>query len=322
MVIRVQYTMISPLSFCCRWTRGFEPLIPAPDTVHAVGGARVVVVGSANVDLVWHGPRLPRPGETVSGGEFVRGFGGKGANQACAAARLGADVVFVGCVGDDDLGAVVRSGLEAGGVDCSHLATAPGEATGVALITVAADGENAIAVVPGANRALSPAAIDAAVEAVAAPDVTLVTGLEIGVPAALTAIVRARAAGMRVVFNPAPYDAAAVDAFGRCDVVIVNEIEAEQYGGTEAVGAGTVVVTLGALGAVARGIRAGRHDGFAVDALDTTGAGDTFVAAYAVTGDLAAACAAGALACRAVGARASQPTLDEVRRLVGDRPSR
>src|SRR5205814_2926830 len=89
------------------------------------GVARVIVVGSANVDLVWHGPRLPRPGETVSDGEFRRVFGGKGANQASAGARLDASTAFVGCVGDDDLGNAVRSDLEARGIDCSWLATAP-----------------------------------------------------------------------------------------------------------------------------------------------------------------------------------------------------
>ena len=99
----------------------------------------MIVVGSANVDLVWRGPRLPRRGETVTDGEYRRVFGGKGANQASAAARLGAGAAFVGCVGDDDLGAAVRADLEARGVDCSWLTTAP-EPTGVALIMVGAPG--------------------------------------------------------------------------------------------------------------------------------------------------------------------------------------
>ncbi len=116
---------------------------------------RVVVIGSANVDLVWHGPRLPGPGETVTDGEFVQVLGGKGANQAAAAAALGAEVYFVGCVGDDEHGRLVRADLEARGIDCSSLTTVGRVPTGVALITVDARGENSVAVAPGANRSVS-----------------------------------------------------------------------------------------------------------------------------------------------------------------------
>src|SRR5688572_11723584 len=115
---------------------------------------RVVVVGSANVDLVWRGARLPQPGETVTDGEFVQVLGGKGANQAAAAAALGARVGFVGCVGDDEHGHAIRADLEARGIDCTRLLTAV-VPTGVALITVDESGENTVAVAPGANRALA-----------------------------------------------------------------------------------------------------------------------------------------------------------------------
>jgi len=126
-------------------------------------GARVIVVGSCNVDLIWHGSRLPARGETVSDGSFTRALGGKGANQAAAAARLGAEVVMVGCVGADEFGTAGRAELEACGVDCRWLRTIDGIATGTALINVDAAGDNTIVVAPGANRFLTPAQIEAAV---------------------------------------------------------------------------------------------------------------------------------------------------------------
>lgn len=272
---------------------------------------RLVVVGSANVDLVWRGERLPRPGETVSDGELVRVMGGKGANQACAAARLGARVAFVGCVGDDDLGAAVRADLDRHGIDCAWLAVAAGTPTGVALITVDAQGENSIAVAPGANHSLTTDHVRAALRAMG--DVPVLTGLEIGEAAASTAI---DAATGPVTFNPAPVDAAAASWFGRCAAVVVNEGEAAGYGVTPETAA-NVVVTHGRHGA-----RDAYHDcaGFAVDAVDSTGAGDVFCAAYALTRDVAFATAAGALACRALGARASQPTRDEVESLLTAQP--
>src|SRR5262245_21093026 len=120
---------------------------------------RVVVVGSVNVDLVVHGERLPAPGETVTGGTLGRFHGGKGGNQAVAAARLGADVVFVGAVGDDDLGTEALAALRADGVGVEHVARIAGTATGIALILVDAAGENLISVASGANRALGPARV-------------------------------------------------------------------------------------------------------------------------------------------------------------------
>jgi ribokinase len=272
---------------------------------------RLVVVGSANVDLIWRGERLPRPGEKVSGGTFARVMGGTGANQACAAARLGADVAFVGCIGDDDLGAAVRADLADHGVDCTWLATAPrGISTGVALITVDARGDNAIAVASGANRALTPEHVRAAVAATTDADVGLLTSLEIGLPNASAAIDAARGP---VLFNPSPVDADAPKWFDRAQTVVVNEGEAVDYGIDLAALPANVVVTLGAHGARSP---AAACDGFSTDVVDTTGAGDEFSAAYALTGDLAFACAAAALACRAVGPRGSQPTRDVVDALV------
>ena len=279
---------------------------------------RIVVVGSCNVDLIWRGPRLPTRGETVSGGSFERAFGGKGANQAAAAARLGAAVTFVGCVGDDDLGAAARADLEACGVDCHWLQTHAGVATGTALINVDADGENTIAVAPGANRLLAVAQIEAAIAGTDAD--VLIAGLEIGTDEAAAALRVGRARTMRTIFNPSPIVLAAAAAFAECSSVVVNEVEADAYGGPaamRALGADEVVVTLGAHGAARYGAGGIEQVGaFTMPVTDTTGAGDAFCAALAVADDLDFACAAGVLACRGVGARSSQPTRSEVDALL------
>lgn len=278
----------------------------------------VTVVGSCNVDFLWRGARLPGPGETVSGGSFTRAFGGKGANQAVAAARLGAAVVFVGCVGDDEFGAAVRAELEDCGVDCRWLRTVHGVATGAALICVDDHGDNSIAVAPGANLHLSVAQIEEAIGTTHGE--VLTTGFEIGPASAAAALRTGRRHMMRTLCNPSPVDAAGTACFADSSIVVVNEVEAAAYGGKDAIaaaGAAEVVVTLGARGAARY-----HHDGaerleaFAVRAVDSTGAGDAFCAALAVSGDARFACAAAALACRDVGARASQPTRDEVEALL------
>ena len=162
-----------------------------PPCVRSLLVARVVVVGSANVDLVWHGPRLPQPGETVSNGEYRRVFGGKGANQASAAAQLGAAAAFVGMVGDDEFGRIVRADLN--GQRCRLFVARRSNTTGVALILVAADGENMVAVAPGTNRALPGAHVEAAVRpALAHAGDAVLVGLEIGVSAARIALTAGR----------------------------------------------------------------------------------------------------------------------------------
>jgi ribokinase len=292
--------------------------------------ARVVVVGSANVDLVWHGARLPRPGETLSDGAYRRVFGGKGANQASAAARLGAAAAFVGMVGDDDFGREVRADLEPRRVDCTYLGTST-EPTGVALILVGSDGQNAIAVAPGANRALTTDHVGRALGALIRPGDALLVSLEIGAAAATTALAAGRAAGARTICNPAPVDDAISEAWQYCDVVVPNELEADAYGGTRvmiAAGATTIVTTLGTAGAHLR-TPTDEHDiaAFTTDVVDTTGAGDAFCAALAValaddeppTDAVAFACAAGALACTALGAREALPTRDQVMQLMARR---
>jgi ribokinase len=267
-----------------------------------------VVVGSANVDLVWHGERLPAPGETVTDGEFVQVLGGKGANQAAAAAALGAEVSFVGCVGDDEHGRMVRADLEARDVDCSHLAMAKGVPTGVAVITVDARGENSIAVAPGANRVVAPETAAAMIR----PDDVVLCSLEVPVETVEAAVATARAFDAVAIVNPAPPRAAPAGA-----VLTPNEHECEALGGVEhLLGlAPAVIVTLGAAGAVL--YRPGQapvaQAAFAVDVVDTTGAGDAFNGALAwavaegrtLDAALPLAAAAGALATRAVGARGS-----------------
>ena len=239
---------------------------------------RVVVIGSANVDLVWHGRDLPRPGETVTDGEFVQVLGGKGANQAAAAAALGAEVVFVGCVGDDDHGRLARADLEARGVDCSALATTAGAATGVALITVDARGENSIAVAPGANRKV-PAEVGARV---IRPGDVVLCSLEIPVETVEAAVAAARSAGALVIVNPAPPRAAPAGA-----ILTPNIHECEQLGGIDTLLAVSpaVMVTRGAAGVVLhRPSRAPvEQTSFAVDAVDTTGAGDCFAGVLAAS---------------------------------------
>ena len=268
-------------------------------------GRRVSVLGSVNVDLVVRGERLPRPGETVTGGTLARFPGGKGANQAIAAARMGADVAFFGCVGDDEHGRLARAALEEGGVDVSGL-TVVDAPTGVALILVDARGENLISVAPGANALARPAGEhDLAV-------------LQLETPFALPR------AGT-VVLNPAP--ACAVPLVG-VDIVIANEHEARALTGAEepaaaragllAQGPGEALVTLGSRGAFDGEL----HPAFEVEPIDTTGAGDAFVGAYVAAlaeehpAPLRFAQAAAALATTRLGAQ-SLPTRAEVERLAG-----
>jgi len=243
----------------------------------------IALVGSINLDVVVGVDRHPAPGETVVGGDRQELPGGKGANQAVAAARLGATVAFVGRVGADDSGRRLRDGLAAEGVDVAHVRVDPDAPTGMALIAVDSAGENTIVVSPGANARVGAADVEAARDVMAGAAVTLVQH-EVPEEAVAAAIV---AAGGRVVLNPAPARA----LLAAVDVLVPNrgELEAlagragdpiELARGLEA--ARAVVVTLGAEGAaVVEGDRVDRIPAPRVEAVDTTGAGDAFCGALA-----------------------------------------
>lgn len=241
---------------------------------------RVVVLGSINVDVVTRVERHPRPGETVLGEAVGRFAGGKGANQAVAARRAGADVTMVGAVGRDEAGAAYLSRLGALGVGCA-VAELDGSPTGTAVITVDAAGENTIVVVPGANAALPPPSLDLG------PGDVLLASLEVPVEVVADAARRADAAGARVVLNLSPYAAVPPDVVALAAPVVVNETEAALLADSDLLPA-SLLVTFGAAGAVWDGERV---DSVAVPAervVDSVGAGDAFC------GALAAALAAGA----------------------------
>lgn len=281
----------------------------------------MVVVGSVNVDLVVQVPTLPAAGETVIGGTFSRSPGGKGGNQAVAAARLGARTWFVGLVGNDDHAREARADLEAAGVDVSHLGETD-EPTGVAVILVDQQGENVIAVASGANSLLTAAHVRTALERIPAERAVVLANLEIPGEAVAAASEEATGRGWPFVLNAAPSRPIPSSVLARCDVVVANQGEAEPLDAA----ARAVVVTMGPGGAEIR--RAGQdtlhQPAFSVEAVDTTGAGDAFVAtvAWALAEDrgleeaVRLAAAAGALACRKVGARAALPDRAELERFV------
>jgi ribokinase len=259
---------------------------------------RVTVVGSLNMDLVARTPRQPRPGETISGHGFAQVAGGKGGNQAVAAARLGAQVAMIGCIGDDSNGAILKTALEAEGIDCTALATSKRASTGVALIIVDDASQNSIVVVAGSNAEVSPANIAEQEALIASADV-IVCQLETPVDTVRAALAAGRRLQRTTILNPAPAaNKLPIDWFPLIDYLIPNELEAATLSGVtinkpddarraaellKAKGARNVIVTLGS-----QGVFALLDDGTAtlfqtkkVDAIDTTAAGDTFVGGFA-----------------------------------------
>jgi ribokinase len=279
----------------------------------------VVVVGSLNMDAITRVDRLPGVGETVLAGGLAWTPGGKGANQAVAAARLGASVALVGRIGDDDGGHALVACLDGEGVDTTAVRVTTGTPTGVALITVDGSGANTIVVAPSANAALTPADVDAAASLIERAAVVLAQ-LEIPLETATRALELARASGATTVLNPSPAQVLDDELLGLVDVLVANEHEAGVVGAASACGA--VVTTMGERGAViAEGASYPSHR---VDAVDTTGAGDAFCGALAAQlaagralGDaVRTAVAAGALAVTRPGALPSLPTAAEVAALL------
>nr|WP_316651960.1 ribokinase [uncultured Gellertiella sp.] len=298
----------------------------------------ITVIGSINMDLVATTNRLPKPGETVSGTAFSTAAGGKGANQALAARRAGAMVRMVGAVGDDPFAAQATAMMHDAGVDMGAVRILPSP-TGTALILVGGDGENMIAVVPGANGAVSVSDAEHAVAAMNAGDYLLLQ-LEIPPEAVEAALIAARTRGVTSVINIAPLTDRAQELGRKADIVIANETEFERLAGQHGLGDSeretalkrlqgetgqTIIVTLGGAGVIA--IRDGaihRAAGLKIEPVDTVGAGDTFCGYFAASlgsgmpfdKALRRAAVAGSLACLKAGAQPSIPMGEEVDRAM------
>jgi ribokinase len=247
----------------------------------------IVVFGSLNMDLMVRVARAPRGGETLQGLSFLANPGGKGANQAVACARQGARVAMVGCVGEDDFGRTLRNALAADGIDVSQVRTA-GDTTGVAVVMVDDEGENRITIMPGANHLLKADA-----EALAAQ--YLLLQCEVPMAEVVLAARVMRAKGATVVMNPAPVCKLPDELWSLVDILVMNEIEATELGGRPVVdpasaaaavyslrrrGPSTAIVTLGSQGVVVADDSGCRHfPALAVQVVDTTAAGDTFIGA-------------------------------------------
>jgi ribokinase len=301
--------------------------------------ARVIVVGSLNMDLVVRAPRIPQVGETLIGSQFQTVPGGKGANQAVAAARLGAHVSLVGRVGRDAFGAALLENLTTDGIDHTFVIQDPAGATGVALIVVDDAGQNSIVVASGANMRLSPGDVEAASAAIASADVVLMQ-LESPLESVTRAAEIAQARGVPVILNPAPARPLPSTLLSLVDVLIPNESETALLtemptdgqvdaqaaaAALRALGVGTVILTLGNRGALLAQATGTIHvPTFRVTPVDTTAAGDAFVGGFAVAlaegrswreavrwGN-----AAGALATTTMGAQPSLPTRRAVETLL------
>ena len=303
--------------------------------------SRIVVAGSLNMDLVVSAPRIPLPGETIIASAFQTVPGGKGANQAVAAARLGASASMIGMTGEDAFGEQLRHNLDIAGVEHQFVTRCAESATGVALITVEESGQNSIVVAPGANMRVSPADIDAAEEVIAAAGVLLLQ-LECPLDTVAYAAEVAHRHGVSVILNPAPAQPLPDELLRMVNILIPNETEAalltgrpvERINQVEAAaqtllerGVGAIIITLGARGAwLARGAETLHAPAFLVAAVDTTAAGDAFIGGLALAlsegRDLPNAVrwgsAAGALAATRAGAQSSLPERAEVETLLSN----
>lgn len=304
---------------------------------------KIVVLGSSNTDMIVKVPRIPAPGETILGGSFLQAAGGKGANQAVAAARAGGQVTFIANVGDDALGRQAVNGFEQDGINTEFVFTDAQQPSGVALIFVSEEGENSIAVASGANGTLQPEQIALARAAIEAAD-TLLMQLETPLETVAAAARLAARVGVRTILNPAPAQALPDDLLAQLDMITPNETEAEILTGIKvsdeasaaaaaekllAKGLNHVLITLGAKGAFLMGAGEKRLiPGFRVQAADTTAAGDTFNGVLAVglasgkslTEAIRFAHAAAALSVTRIGAQPSVPRLKEIEDFLQHNP--
>jgi len=300
--------------------------------------AKICVVGSLNMDLCVETPRIPGRGETILGGGFFTSPGGKGANQAVAAAKLGAGVTMIGCVGGDAFGAQLTESLRGCGVDTRHIRALPGAATGVAVVVLEGR-DNRIIIAPGANALLSPRDVSGLEQVIAKSDM-LVLQLEIPLETARQAMELARARGVKVLLDPAPAARLSADFLALADVVTPNESECALLTGLPCdtpaqvepaakallrMGVPRVVVTLGGSGVLyTSGETAARRPALPVQVADTTAAGDSFTGALAVAladgadfdGAIGFALAAAALTVTRKGAQNSLPGLEEVTEFI------
>lgn len=259
--------------------------------------AKVVIVGSLNMDLVTRAPRLPRAGETLAGQSFVTVPGGKGANQAVAAARLGTSVAMVGCVGDDAYGEQLRTALLAEGIDCQAVTPVSGESTGVALIVVDDSSQNAIVIVAGGNGHVTASVVDS-FDALLSGAEVIICQLEVPLDTVGHVLKRGHELGKTVILNPAPASGPLpAEWFAWIDYLIPNESEATALTGLPVdstasadaaasallkAGVSKVIVTLGEQGALfASASRSEHFPAPKVQPVDTTAAGDTFVGGFA-----------------------------------------
>ncbi len=300
--------------------------------------ADIVVVGSINIDLIFRMPRMPEAGETLLGLGFSTAPGGKGSNQAVAAARLGGQVAMVGCVGNDDFGRVMTGSLEAACVDIKDVQVLDSTPTGVAAILLDQKGENRIIVTQGANHQLTPQVVDRAAELIGSARM-LVAQLEIPLESVMQAAALAHQVGVKVLLNTAPAHRLPEGLLELVDVLVCNLGEARLLtGSAEDSSPGEilerlyrlcprmVVMTLGGQGSLAK-TPAGQIQApaYPVEVKDTTGAGDAFVGGLAVAllegktpeQALRWGNAAGAIACQRLGAQPSLPRRDEVLNLLG-----
>ncbi len=305
---------------------------------------KILVVGSSNTDLIIKVPEIPRPGETLLGGQFQTFPGGKGANQAVAAARAGGDVVFITSVGDDAYGTEAVKGYKLDNINTENIKVSKGVPSGIAMITISESGENAITVASGANAELHPEDLDEAEEAFHEADFMLIQ-LEIPLDTVRKAIELCRDFGTRVILNPAPAAELEDAIISKVDVITPNETEAERLTGVQvndeqdaleaaralhARGVNTVVITLGSRGAFlsdsATGV-AKLVPGFSVSAEDTTAAGDVFNGHFAVAlaegatleNAIRAAHAAAALSVQKLGAQSSIPRREQTDYFLQDK---